>query len=333
MTFNILLLQDTATPWGLDCWWWWLFSLLAFLLGALLYWLLFCRGKQAEIDRLTGERDGLKAQFTNMEKDYMSLKYQYDEAQKEIARLKGALQSCEADKAVLATKLTQAAAGDGDDTNVRGFVPGLITNRDTDGPDYAAIFQSDNLQVIEGVGPKIEELLKNAGLTDWSAVAVAPVEKLQQILDGAGSNYRLADPQSWPRQAELARDGKWAELIEYQKFLDTGSAEKGDFETPSKVEKLVAKKLGFSTNPEDLKIVEGIGPKIEGLLKEAGINNWSDLAAATEAQLRELLANAGERYRLADPTTWPRQAELARDGKWEELSQYQEFLAGGKEPE
>ncbi|MCB0636633.1 MAG: hypothetical protein KDC54_08450, partial [Lewinella sp.] len=63
MIYDILLLHDVATPWGLDCWWWWLFSLLAFLLGALLYWLLFCRGKQVIIDKLTEERDGFHTQF------------------------------------------------------------------------------------------------------------------------------------------------------------------------------------------------------------------------------------------------------------------------------
>jgi predicted flap endonuclease-1-like 5' DNA nuclease len=98
------------------------------------------------------------------------------------------------------------------------------------------------------------------------------------------------------------------------------------------VEKLIAKKLGYATNPEGLKVVEGIGPKIDGLLKEAGIKNWSDLAAATEDRLREILAAAGDRYRLADPSSWPQQAGLAAAGKWDELKQYQDFLSGGKDP-
>ena len=123
---------------------------------------------------------------------------------------------------------------------------------------------------------------------------------------------------------ELEKDGYCKE--------DDGVEDKGDFESPSKVEKLILKKFGFSTNPEDLKIVEGIGPKIEGLLKDAGIMNWSDLAAAAESRLQEVLNNAGDRYRLADPSTWAKQAGLAAAAKWDELKTYQDFLSGGKNP-
>ncbi|MCB0639433.1 MAG: hypothetical protein KDC54_22560, partial [Lewinella sp.] len=101
---------------------------------------------------------------------------------------------------------------------------------------------------------------------------------------------------------------------------------------PSKVEKLLAKILGFSNNPNDLKVVEGIGPKIEGLLKDAGINTWGALATTSVDRLKEVLTAAGDRYRLADPTSWPKQAELAAAGKWGELADYQEYLSGGKEP-
>ncbi|MCB0607248.1 MAG: hypothetical protein H6562_06030 [Lewinellaceae bacterium] len=102
-------------------------------------------------------------------------------------------------------------------------------------------------------------------------------------------------------------------------------------ENPSKVEKLIAKLMGFSNNPEDLKIVEGIGPKIEKLLKDGGIKTWSDLAAAAVDRIQQILDAAGDNYRLADPGTWPKQAELAAAGKWDELAEYQEHLQGGKE--
>ena len=94
----------------------------------------------------------------------------------------------------------------------------------------------------------------------------------------------------------------------------------------------MSKLLGFRNNPEDLKLVEGIGPKIEGLLKDAGINNWADLAAASVERLQEILAAAGDRYRLAKPDTWPEQARLANEGKWVRLKEYQDFLSGGRNP-
>lgn len=329
---NILLLEAGTGCCGCTlCLWWAIWTLGAFLLGALLHHLVFCKGKQDEIDRLTIERDGLHAQLTNAEKDMASLKYQLDEANKHNTHLRGQLNKCESDKAAMAAQA--AVHGGGGDTAL-GFAAGVATSRDADDGaiNYASVLGTDNLQIIEGVGPKIEGLMKDGGIQNWGDLAGTSVERIQEILDAAGSRYSLANPATWPQQAKLAHEGKWDELIEYQKFLDAGVENKGDFDSPSKVEKLILKKFGFSTNPEDLKIVEGIGPKIEGLLKAAGIMNWSDLAAAEESRLQEVLNNAGDRYRLADPSTWAKQASLAAAAKWDELKTYQDFLSGGKDP-
>lgn len=81
----------------------------------------------------------------------------------------------------------------------------------------------------------------------------------------------------------------------------------------------------------DLKIVEGIGPKIEQLLNEGGINTWEELAAAEVDRLKEILDAAGSRYQIHDPSTWPAQSKFAAEGKWEELKEYQEMLIGGRD--
>jgi len=83
---------------------------------------------------------------------------------------------------------------------------------------------------------------------------------------------------------------------------------------------------------EDLKIVEGIGPKIEALLMKNGIRNYQELAAAPVDRLREILSQAGPQYALHDPGTWSAQALLAANGEWENLKAYQEFLDAGKRP-
>ena len=82
---------------------------------------------------------------------------------------------------------------------------------------------------------------------------------------------------------------------------------------------------------DDLKKVEGIGPKIAELLNGAGINTFSQLAATTPDAVKAILSEAGNRYKTHDPTTWPRQAGLAAEGKWEELEKWQDELDGGKE--
>jgi len=198
--------------------------------------------------------------------------------------------------------------------------------------NYAALFGTDNLQIIEGIGPKVAELLTSNGIATWADLASKSPDEIRPILDASGSAYKMMDPTSWPQQAKLAAEGQWAALIEFQKFLDGGKESTGDFETPSKAEDMALKILGFSNNPEDLKIVEGIGPKIESLLKEGGINNWDDLATTLVARLYEILDAAGENYRLAKPATWPRQAALAAEGRWDELKEYQKFLDKGSTP-
>lgn len=81
---------------------------------------------------------------------------------------------------------------------------------------------------------------------------------------------------------------------------------------------------------DDLKKIEGIGPKIAGLLNDAGIMTFADLAKAKKADLTAILEKAGARYKTHDPTTWPKQSKLAADGKWDELQKLQDELMGGK---
>lgn len=90
---------------------------------------------------------------------------------------------------------------------------------------------------------------------------------------------------------------------------------------------------GKSIKQDDLKMVEGIGPKIEGLLHDAGIMTWADLAEAPTEKVQQILDDAGPRYRMHQPTTWAKQARMAADGQWDELVAYQDHLDGGREPE
>lgn len=82
--------------------------------------------------------------------------------------------------------------------------------------------------------------------------------------------------------------------------------------------------------PDDLKVVEGIGPKIEDLLHRAGIRTFAQLALTPPEHIKAILNAAGSRFQIHDPSTWPQQAALARDEQWEELKVWQDQLKGGK---
>ena len=80
---------------------------------------------------------------------------------------------------------------------------------------------------------------------------------------------------------------------------------------------------------DDLKKIEGIGPKIAEVLTEAGIGTFAALAKSTPEAIKEILS-AHSRLASKDPSTWCKQAELAAEGKWDELKKWQDELDGGK---
>ena len=80
--------------------------------------------------------------------------------------------------------------------------------------------------------------------------------------------------------------------------------------------------------PDDLRRIEGIGPKISSVLQTAGITTFAQLAATDVSRLEQILGEAG--IRLADPSTWPQQARLAAAGEWDALEALQGELKGGR---
>ncbi len=101
--------------------------------------------------------------------------------------------------------------------------------------------------------------------------------------------------------------------------------------TPAAVEEPAEAQQMAPSQKDNLKIVEGIGPKIESLLNDAGIYTFAELSQADPDKIREILEAAGPRYRIHDPATWAQQAGMAAEGKMDELKEWQDQLKGGKE--
>ncbi len=89
-------------------------------------------------------------------------------------------------------------------------------------PSGVASFRDDDLEAIEGIGPKIAELLRNAGIKTFAQLAAAPLAQLSQILEGGGPRFKLANPSTWSEQAALAAKGDWAGFDKLKKELDAG---------------------------------------------------------------------------------------------------------------
>ncbi len=160
--------------------------------------------------------------------------------------------------------------------------------------------EKDDLKLIKGVGPKLEGMLNDIGIYNFQQISKLSVEDYDMIDNVLGSFKGRAKRDEWAKQAQ--------ELLGQADLLVNP----------------------FKAKPDNLKIIEGIGPKIEALLKKDGINTWEDLSKSSVERLSEILDAAGDAYRIHKPTTWPQQAQLATDGKWDELVKLQDELIGGR---
>jgi large subunit ribosomal protein L27 len=91
-----------------------------------------------------------------------------------------------------------------------------------------------------------------------------------------------------------------------------------------------APKVAKAPKGDDLKIIEGIGPKAAEVLVNAGVDTFAKLANTPAAKVKEFLDAAEAKVQHLDPTTWAQQAQLAADGKFDELKKLQDELNGGK---
>ena len=78
---------------------------------------------------------------------------------------------------------------------------------------------ADDLTIIEGIGPKTDELLRANGIDGFVHVAQLHVDDLLDILERGGPSFRLANPASWAQQALLASENRWNELKQLQREM------------------------------------------------------------------------------------------------------------------
>ncbi|CDF81103.1 conserved hypothetical protein [Formosa agariphila KMM 3901] len=87
---------------------------------------------------------------------------------------------------------------------------------------FGKLIKENDLKIIEGIGPKIEQLFFNAGITTWKALSETSVAKCQEVLNGGGEAFKVHNPGTWPEQAKLAYEGQWKKLLEWQDILEGG---------------------------------------------------------------------------------------------------------------
>lgn len=196
-----------------------------------------------------------------------------------------------------------------------------------------------------------EPALAQAGMvTDETPAAVVEEPPVVEALEHApvvevpeaGENVEVIESESTPEVVEAAAAETPVEEIKMEPVMPaaTKAADEALAETPTRNENALENLVGTENpveqavetaapiQPDDLEIVEGIGPKIAGMLKAHGIVTFAQLAATDVAVLQKIMLEAN--LRIADPGTWPEQARLAAEGKFEELQKLQDSLRGGR---
>ena len=81
----------------------------------------------------------------------------------------------------------------------------------------------DDLKLIVGIGPTVEELCHGIGIRTWADLAATEVSLLQTMLNDAGARSKTNDPTMWPRQAELLAARDWESFATLRDELTTPS--------------------------------------------------------------------------------------------------------------
>lgn len=118
----------------------------------------------------------------------------------------------DAESALEAVRTDQAAA----ETRAQDLAARLAA------AEAAIPVEPQDLTRVEGIGPKIAELLNDAGIVNYAQLADAALDRLHEILGAAGPRFRIANPASWSQQARLAAEEKWDELDALQDRLTAG---------------------------------------------------------------------------------------------------------------
>ena len=91
------------------------------------------------------------------------------------------------------------------------FISGITSAAGSVTAEVPAIVRAsaDDLEKIEGIGPKIAQVFAKAGIVTFAQLAETPVERLQELLKSAGPRFASHNPTTWPEQAKLAAAGDW----------------------------------------------------------------------------------------------------------------------------
>ncbi|MBT8263999.1 MAG: 30S ribosomal protein S2 [Muriicola sp.] len=198
-------------------------------------------------------------------------------------------------------------------------------------PIFAMVDTNSDPRPIDFLIPSNDDASKSIDIV-MQHVTDAIAEGLSERKSEKQADKEGAEPKT--AKAEVAKAAAPAkEVVAEAPKSEAPKEVKKEKEAPvvakEKPKKETAKKE--KATADDLTKVEGMGPKISEVFQSAGIMTFADLASKSEEELKEVLAGAGARYASKNPASWPKQAKMAADGKWDELKEWQDNTKAGVE--
>lgn len=179
----------------------------------------------------------------------------------------------------------------------------------------------DDLTRITGINDKVVSVLNANGVNTYADLEKLDRTTLKRFLNETDEpSLYVTEPASWPHQARLCSEHNWSKLREYQDFLSSNR--------PELTEQASSDEEAPTSERDNLKKVEGIGPFFERLLNEAGITTFAQLKNTDRDTLKAIIDAAGPEYHTHEPETWPYQAGLADRAEWKKLKDYIHFMTG-----
>ena len=155
-------------------------------------------------------------------------------------------------------------------------------------PEAEPAAEPDDLTLIEGIGPKSAAALADAGITTFAQVAAMQPDALEDAIKSRKVRL-VGSTETWPLQARLAAAGDMSALENVKGRIKGGILH------------------------DELTKIEGLGPKAQEALYDAGVRTFDDIANRTPDALRDVLTQAG--MKSVKPDTWPEQAsQLSKTG-------------------
>ena len=196
------------------------------------------------------------------------------------------------------------------------------TNSDPREIDYLIPSNDDASKSIEIIMQEVTDAVAE-GLTERKSEKQAEKEGAEETKKAAAPKEEapVKEEVEVAPKAEAPVEEPKAEVVEEVAVEKEAPAKKAPKKKPA----------AKADKGDDLTKIEGVGPKAAEYLTAAGLDTFAKVAKAKADKMKEILTEASSRMGHLDPTSWPKQAKMAADGKWDELKEWQDNTKGGVE--